>query len=249
MPPLLYTDGPPVLAAIDFENVQYFHQKPPQLGNTQFGVAVLDLKEVEGLTEPNMAITTYNYVVGSPEYYQGAQTKFLLGKPQLIESNKMLDHISSCIPQNRKIVLVAHALSNEMSILRSLGFDFRAHGIVSSIDTALISSQFLYNRLFPRTNTPSLARLLIALGCRYTWLHNGSNDANFIVRALLLLGMECCKDHSKMSRVRMLNKIGKAPLNCRTAAEEEALAEERAERARLQKERTLEKAQRCACDA
>jgi hypothetical protein len=94
----------------------------------------------------------------------------------------MLKCINRLICRDRNIVLVGHGLSEDLAVLSSLGFDFQT-SIIGIFDTAYISSEL-------EMSPCSLGRLLDELECPTASLHNAGNDANFTLRALILLAIK-----------------------------------------------------------
>lgn len=78
----------------------------------------------------------------------------------------------------REVVLVGHALKNDLAYLRRLGIDALAiPNVVLQLDTQRIAT--------PKKLAPSLGKLLTALGIPADNLHNAGNDAHFTLRAVL----------------------------------------------------------------
>lgn len=211
----------PVLVAVDFENTQFFNEDNPGPPNTQVGLAILDTAQLGMETIPGTIISSYNFVVGPLEYYRKAERVFLFGEPVLIDSADILHHIQASIPQNRRVILVGHDIENETCILRKLGFGFQSIGVIAFIDTARLAAQILPCFSLQPGKIPSLRSLLIRLYCPYKGLHNGGNNANFTLRALLLLAVKACSDQEERSdRLRVLEQIAKASISLRSPEEE-----------------------------
>jgi hypothetical protein len=62
-------------------------------------------------------------------------------------------------------------------------------------------------------NSPTLRRLLLALGCPFTKLHCVGNDANFTLKALLLLAAKnCIRQTGVERRLAIMKEIAFSPL-------------------------------------
>lgn len=200
-----------VFVAIDFENAQSVWRGTSSKKGCQVGVAVLDARQLEKRhlaaasscldeeqndnhqEEAEELITTYNFAAGPVKYCERDKVKnsFLFGKTIFIDSSDMLEKIESCIPQNRRIILVSHGLDNDLRALETLKFKFRV-----SIDTFIIARQ-----MFPPNSDKKLRGILQRLKCPYVGLHCAGNDANFTLRAMLLLAARACQQtHLETSR-------------------------------------------------
>lgn len=78
----------------------------------------------------------------------------------------------------------------------------------------------------------TLGELLTELECPHNWLHNAGNDANFTLRALLLLAVRSCNETSKDDLSYLLNEVAKTLVPLRSPGEEEILAQQKAHKAR-----------------
>jgi hypothetical protein len=84
------------------------------------------------------------------------------------------------LPQQsyRNIVLVGYGLRSDLLVLRKRGIMFES--IVAKLDTTYIAREVLGMNF-------KLQGLLKTLGCPNENIHNAGNDANFALRAFLLL--------------------------------------------------------------
>ena len=212
----------PILVAIDFENTYEFHKGLTPDSDFQVGLAILDTRDLLRRRQsipPSKIISSFNFVCGSSEYQRKACQNFLFGIPLKIQQSDMLTNINSSILQGhdnddeqREIVLVGHAITNELRILSGLGFDFQR--VSACLDTFKICAQVLpYFAL-------KLGELLDELQCPYKRLHNGGNDANFTLRSLLLLtATYVCSQkkhyHSEEGMLDYLEAIGYSSLPVR----------------------------------
>lgn len=176
-----------VLVAIDFENTDGLRSTRFQKSSTrplrsQVGLAILDTKELQHGT-PGEAIKTHSFPTGSFRYVQNVRKRFLLGKTTRIAPLEIAYCIRSCIPSNRNVVIVGHGVANDLRVLQALNFHFDASPIV--LDTAQIAQRSFNLEL-------SLSHLLPVLGSSFRELHCAGNDANFTLRALLLLAVAGC---------------------------------------------------------
>jgi hypothetical protein len=117
----------------------------------------------------------------------------------------MLSKIEDClhIYQNRNIILVRHRVANDLAALKALRFDFQKNQVIEKLDIYLLVRDLQMGHL-------TLKNLLIGLGypCNLKF-HNTGNDANFTLRALLLLGIKAIKaaesnETSEREKVKIL---------------------------------------------
>lgn len=203
-----------VLVAIDFENVQSIWRNEFSEEGCQVGVAVLDTRQLEKIrlaaasscTDHELedayskeeVIKTYNFVTGPAKYCERTRIRnsFLFGKTVFINSNEMRETIESCIPQNREIIVVGHGLDNDLKALKTLKVKLEAYSLGHSIDTLIVSRQ-----MFPPNCSHKLRGVLRTLRCPYMGLHCAGNDANFTLRAMLLLAARACQETHRETSV------------------------------------------------
>jgi hypothetical protein len=140
-------------------------------------------------------LKTYNFSFGRPPSKRIARDKkFYFGETIPLKNfADLLISIEELLDRSRNIVLGGHNLPSDFQVLRSIGFDLST-SIVGYTDTADAACAIL--------NTPSgqaessvtsgfrLRNLLLKLGLVVYRCHIGGNDANFTLRALLLLAIE-----------------------------------------------------------
>lgn len=111
---------------------------------------------------------------------------YRFGTAEKIQIASMLIKINNClrIYQNRSIILVGHGISGDLAAIKALGFDFQENQVIAKLDTYLLA-RYLQMGDFTFEN------LLMELKCPSNFkLHNGGNDANVALRALLSLGVK-----------------------------------------------------------
>lgn len=197
-----------LFAAIDFEYLSNLKQDLSQNLNSQIGIAILDTKDLIS-SPPQDAISTYNFVTGSPSYCAATTKKFLFGEKIPIHQRDILSNLESLIPRTRNIVLVGHHVANELRILQHLHFDLHT-SIVGILDTKKIVSTMLPNI------SQTLSSILSELQCPFQNLHVAGNDAYFTLRAILLLVIRSYTDemvHSRQQKIlTALEAITNVPL-------------------------------------
>lgn len=177
----------------------------------EFGVAILDTRDLAEPVPPNEAIATYNLVSsGFTQYHKQALRKYLFGKPMSVPKYDLVATFKSLIPEGRKVILVGHGFGREIQMLSLLGTDFKALGVIACLDTCKIGCQ-----VYPGPDCFTFKALLKVLDIPGIYFHNADNDANFALRALLLLGIT----HLQMKERRfdgnvaqVLEEIARAPL-------------------------------------
>lgn len=171
-----------VLVAIDCENTETMKSGFAQREDCQIGLAILDTKEINRMP-PDELISTLNFATGSPSYQSRASRKFMFGETITISPPNIVSHIKSSILPARNVVFVGHAIHNDLHALKAFHFEYPV--LLSSVlDPFKIS-----NEVFQYWCRP-LGDLLLRLGCSFSRLHSAGNNANFTLRALLLLAAD-----------------------------------------------------------
>jgi hypothetical protein len=179
-----------IFVAIDFENLGNIKQDPAQNLDSQVGIAILDTR-ILASSQLEKAILTYSFATGSPRYCTATTKNFLFGKTTTIRQQDILTTLESLVPRTRNIALIGHDLKHDLHVLQILKFDLQT-SIVGILDTQKIASELLPD------NSSTLRDILQALQCPFDKLHTAGNDAQFTLRALLLLAEKSCT-HSIIS--------------------------------------------------
>jgi hypothetical protein len=189
-----------VFIAIDFENIANIRRDSSHNLDSQVGLAVLDTKDFHSIPSAEL-ISTYNFASGSLDYQRKARKRFLFGESISISQDSMLKSIESLIPLGRQVVFVGHDIRHELRALGFLDFDFSKFNI-TTLDTQNMCRE-----------SPTLRSLLFILECPFAKLHCGSNDANFTLKALLLLAVRDCVAQSRVERrLGIMKEIALSPL-------------------------------------
>ncbi|KAI1612937.1 Polynucleotidyl transferase [Exophiala viscosa] len=175
--------------SIDFEGLSSI-MDATTTSQGQVGIAIFDTRDLtpslSSSSSVGSMITTHNFVTGSSHYCASATKRFLFGETITISQQEMFQKLESVIPLTRNIILVGHDIWNDLKVLRYLKFDTRT-SILGILDTQQIA------REVPSTAASSgrLRNILTELRCPFDELHSAGNDANFTLRALLLLAVQC----------------------------------------------------------
>ena len=171
----------PVFITIDLEYLSNSKQDSNQNLNSQVSVAILDSRDLIS-SPPQIAISTYNFVTGSPSYCAATTKKYLFGKTITIHQRDILSNLESLAPRTRNVILVGHDIRNDLQVVRLL--DFNLHTSIRGIlDVGRIASKIL-------PNIPiRLSSILSELRCPLQNLHTAGNDVSFTLRVLLLLAI------------------------------------------------------------
>lgn len=229
-----------VLIAIDFENINTIKSGFSQKSNCQVGLAILDTKDIHQVP-PGELISTYNIATGSPSYLAKVSRKFMFGETVTTRTSDIVDRILSLIPPGRNVVFVGHGILNDIQALQALGFPFPAR-LSGTLDTSLVA-----NEVF-QFWAGSLADLLLALRCPFNRLHCAGNDANFTLKALLLLVAEGFANQQQIEdqeheMLAILRQISTSPIPDWVDPEVQAMEkrERRRERSRKHQSKTWDK--------
>jgi hypothetical protein len=167
----------PVLVAIDAENMS--NKSQLRSANCQVGLAIFD---------PHCeAISTYNFVSGSIEYYSKVAPRFLFGESVHTEKSDIGKHVKSIYPESRDTILIGHSLHGELQVLKALHISLP---FTCGVDTQRIALEVIPELTHP----PSLSWLGNALGVPTNFRHCAGNDAHFTLVALL--GLACFRPRS-----------------------------------------------------
>lgn len=225
-----------IFVAIDFEYLQNFeHYSRHQDLNSQIGIAVLDSRDLIS-SPPRRAISTYNFVTGSPSYCAATTRKFLFGETSTIHQRDFLSTLESLLPRRRNIVLVGHGFWHDLRVLKLLNFDLHT-SIVGILDTGKIAS-----KMFPNVSI-TLGSILSELQCPFQNLHTAGNDAYFTLRALLLLAIrsyrgETVNDVKRQDTLTALEAITEVPVPRRSDPQAKGIKKKRKRFQKNRKHRT-----------
>jgi hypothetical protein len=176
----------------------------------QLGVAILDTRALLGLTtsapsspppqtQQEAAATTANnsklctaadilqtrnWCVGSPEYCLIASRKYAFGDSVSVQLEDLKPCFESMIPAYRDVVLVTHdGGGSDLKFIRELGIKIQP---IFTLDTQMVAQSPLQ-----LTYKVSLKELMVTLECPSgrCCMHVAGNDANFTLRALLMLSI------------------------------------------------------------
>jgi hypothetical protein len=107
-----------------------------------------------------------------------AERRFLFGQSVTVDPDQIKGKIESLVFA-RDVVLVVHDGHHDIWLLKQLNINLQP---VAILDTQKAAYKI------PQLHHPcSLKDLLIALDCPFNFLHIAGNDANFTLRALLML--------------------------------------------------------------
>ncbi|KAH8820755.1 hypothetical protein F5884DRAFT_850001 [Xylogone sp. PMI_703] len=212
---LFHSSLDPVFIAIDFEGTEFIKNNFSPCSDTQAGISIFDTRSFNRpFRKSTLKLETYNFVTGLDLYYAESAKKFLWGTPEKIPPGKMLKYINKLIRRNRNIVLVGHGVSEDLAVLTSLGFNLKT-SIISILDTANVAFELGISR-------STLGRLLDELECPKSTarLHNAGNDANFTLRALILLAIKGYNtqepgtpvEEDQLLRIEALQYVATTPL-------------------------------------
>jgi hypothetical protein len=160
----------------------------------EIGISMLDTRNFSSHTPAGslVSLATRHFVVGGHKRLVHTARGFHFGTSEHVDPDdvneiilKLLhipDELESLTQRRyRNIVLVGHGLRSDLLILRKRGILFEEIStIVAKFDTTYMAKEVLGMNF-------RLQGLLQTLHCPDKNLHNAGNDANFALRALLLL--------------------------------------------------------------
>ncbi|KAL2073027.1 hypothetical protein VTL71DRAFT_10351 [Oculimacula yallundae] len=210
--------------SIDFENPDKIAScaKSGLLDDSPYvsvGISILDTRDLHNARLPASRVVgkTYNICVGNNKIRkQWQDRRFLFGKTIWIPKLKyMKPSIELAIDRSRNIIFVGQAFDIELKVLRELGVDLKT-SVVGTIDTYKLDEA--NTKEVPLGGNRSLKGILARLGLPVECCHIGGNDANYTLRAMLLLtaeGFSRSKEEmtdAEVERVSRLRAIALSPI-------------------------------------
>lgn len=125
-------------------------------------------------------IKSYQFVTDGSSYCARAVRLFRFGPSEKIDLSDFNSRFESLVA-GRKVVLVMHGITSDLSFLRNLGFDLQSRYV---IDTSNVLASGIR-----RKKNLSLKILLTALKIPLSSLHIAGNDAHLALRALLMIAV------------------------------------------------------------
>lgn len=234
--------SPPIIMAIDFENTCNIKNGFSKSRDCQLGIATLDTRFLsQPLQRKQKIISTHNYISGSDSYIKRASKKYAFGKSTVIQTSEICRRISEALPEGRDVILLGHAIRNELEVLHALGSNL-GRSVLQIVDTFRVA-----NEVFEFW-AGSLGDLLTRLECPFDSLHSAGNDANYTLKAALLLAatgsdnqqavdqltqisippMVCYSHEKKSKRQKRLEKSKRFKAKSRSLEEQNQIREQRA---------------------
>jgi hypothetical protein len=160
----------------------------------QFGLCILDTRHLSQISEIQYEsiLDTQHFCIGPEKYLKAWKSrKFCFGEPKNITISDLRNEIQTII-SGRDIVLILHGGKDDLLFLKSVDVDFRPLYIVDTQKAAQHPLQLDYRC--------SMEAMLTLLDCPFEprMLHNAGNDANFTLRALLLIAAVDAKNHGDL---------------------------------------------------
>ncbi|KAK0103770.1 hypothetical protein ONS95_005772 [Cadophora gregata] len=215
--------------------------------NYQLGLCVLDTRELgPGMligtqrTNSHELLRTFQLVIGSAKYNKKAAHSYCFGESQHISLPGLNAKLQELIPPERDAVLVLHGGVWDLKFLEAAKLDLN-HIYVIDTQKAAQHPLDLDHRC-------TMEEMLTLLGCPFgeLVLHTAGNDANFTLRALLLIAKtDACaaSDPYPIETERLLSlfeeiALGPVPLsNLQSHVQERRQIEQNQKEARARKQR------------
>jgi len=172
--------------AIDFEHSHY-SPKTGHIRLREVGISMFDTRDFRhrGIhLEDAISTQHYRTVTNTKKFLFGKTIDTL--QDELVLILKRLLYLEDKSPrQIRNIILVGHGFGFEIKAMKCLGIDLNlAPSIIEIFDT-----EFLGYEVFGRDFKCSLSNVVKETGISGGFFHNAGNDANFSLRAMLLLAI------------------------------------------------------------
>lgn len=157
-------------------------------GEYQVGLSLLDTRNlqprIENATLPDTQheplLQTHHFCLGPEKYFKKKSRKFCFGQSRHVTLEDLRDKIQMLI-RKRDVILVVHGGKGDLTFLKTAQIHIRPLYVVDTQKAAQSPLQLDYRC--------SLKAMLTLLKCSFDpeMLHNAGNDANFTLRALLLI--------------------------------------------------------------
>ncbi|KAH7378042.1 hypothetical protein BKA64DRAFT_248237 [Cadophora sp. MPI-SDFR-AT-0126] len=197
-----------IFVAIDFE-YSHYSPKTGRIRLREVGISLLDTRD---LLHQNIS---WDDAIFTQHYRTVTDMKtFLFGKSVDISQDELVDVLKRLLyledrssESVRGLILVGHGFGFDVKVLECLGLDLNlAPSVIEIFDT-----EFLGCEVLGRDFKSSLSNVVRETGISGGLYHNAGNDANFSLRAMLLLACHRCKtlktNRTLQSRLEMCKKI------------------------------------------
>jgi hypothetical protein len=170
-----------MVVGIDVENPDIAQLE--KNGRYQIGLCILDTRDLQAsigdYTEP-ASLRTHQFCIGPPKYFNDTSRSFCFGEAKHLDSDDINTMIRNLV-SNRDIVLVVHGGVRDLHFLQAAKVDLNP---LFTLDTQKAAQHPL-----DLDHRCTLEEMLNLLGCPFgdRILHAAGNDANFTLRALLLI--------------------------------------------------------------
>ncbi|KAE9372154.1 hypothetical protein N431DRAFT_237456 [Stipitochalara longipes BDJ] len=200
-----------ILVSFDLEPKKDGSASGAMFGIHEIGVSTFDTRSVSLSTSASSLMTRHFVVGGNKKLSRGARN-FHFGASEHADQNNIKEVILKLLyirdgiedfpkPRYRNVVLVGHGLRSDLLILRKHGIMFEEIStIVAKLDTTYMAMEVLGMNF-------RLQSLLDILRCPNQNLYNAGNDANFTLRALLLLAYYGLRPSASLSNAEKLASL------------------------------------------
>jgi hypothetical protein len=154
---------------------------------SQIGIATLDAQSLfNPIINSSQKVRTKLFHQRTPEHVRRArgkwQVRYIFAESELFHDELQVIQKIFTTYKDRNIILLGHSINYDLDVFAKFGFRPEDYRIIGTLDTWEISKEIL-----DRDFEFLVENVLKELGFTGMHFHNGENDANFTVRALLLL--------------------------------------------------------------
>ncbi|EKD15012.1 QDE-2-interacting protein [Drepanopeziza brunnea f. sp. 'multigermtubi' MB_m1] len=171
-------DSAPILLSIDFEKKKRRGCNRDRGTIREIGVSTFDIRSLPS----------------RPLNCQKTSDTFLFNKSQSFNQDSTAHLLQSILREDgsRTLLIVGHALRYELALLRDIGIDAsdpaEYPNIAGCLDTKNLAGKLVFNPI-GWLRKAALSDVLERLYIPYANLHVAGNDANFTLKAMLLLSL------------------------------------------------------------
>jgi len=179
-----------LIVSVDSESPQC--QIGKAITHCRIGVSIFDTRHLHTRTTDTndySILETFNFCMGKPERHKKNIWRFCFGQSKFIDSIEEIRHEIQNLISGRDVVLVVHGGQEDLAFLEGAQIDLRP--------LYILDTQKAAQHPLDLDRRPNLGELLTLLKCPFNpeMLHSAGNDANFTLRALLLIAALDAKNH------------------------------------------------------
>ncbi|TVY92025.1 hypothetical protein LAWI1_G002092 [Lachnellula willkommii] len=163
-------------------------------GRYQVGLSILDTRHLQSVPvdmQKGSVLQTYHFCVGPERYFKKKSWNFCFGRSRHVTIEDIRREIQKLVAK-RDVVLIVHGGKDDHEFIKAAKIHLRQLYVVDTQNAAQNPLNLDYRC--------AVERMLTFLGCPFDpeMLDNAGNNANFTLRALLLIATVDAKNDTKL---------------------------------------------------